>query len=432
MRFSIEFSLRGGGGLTMIMKLVEFSKHGIKELDPDQLGLVDRFSYKHEDTRDEPARLHLNLAEFPWAVLSTRADRTKTLCVRGQRADPSTKKSQIYEWIVQPHPDYGLPGPLGQKVFFEALQIWYSQGKHPAGLAVYGRKRTLLKRLGSKRHPSSRDYHSLLTALKSLSRTTIIARNCFYDRRAACYVPEVEFSPIDSFVHDPADKYQNCYIRLPRELTTNVGTNDLINLRFTRDQYHGMPPLQRRFLPYLAKFMALQEWHTKTLDELRDLGPIETKSDRKLRQTLKAAFDPLLSVIPEFRNWKFDTRKNGEPCVVFYSTRKRTQSTKPRRILLSDPQPGSQAHYELEKVERTTGSTHRFLWLVALEELGPNRFSRCRGELVDAELDRVKNPGKVFWANMKKLANKEWGIDLDQSMKTKYLYKPKKRGNPSS
>jgi hypothetical protein len=353
------------------------------------------------------SRYELNLAEFPFFVLSTRSNRLRELSFSGTYKDAQTNEQVPFTWQVQPS-IHGLPGPFEQHMFFVLLQIWWEQGLSSQTI-TYGSSYRLLQRMGVTRKHSERDYKSVIRGFERLVGATIRTENCFYDVQTKRRV-SVLWHPFTRAFYYPDEfkAQQRGQTMLPfasvqvDELFLDIARNSgFLELSFGAEYYQNMTPLQRRYGVYLSKLLRLQSVHVRSFEDLIKLGPIEAKRPRRARQTLNETLDGLLDLkLPLLGH--YDTFRSGnQDYFRFFSTR--TQRAKKRA-------PTPQEEFALERIIQAVGSpTYANLWLRYIRQFGPGSVDRALGLLRDS-VAAYKQRGIRF--NAGKILKKIFDTDL--------------------
>jgi plasmid replication initiation protein len=128
----------------------------------------------------------MNLAEYPFAVLSPRVPSGSKTFTLTQQIRDAHGKSLTQTWAVLGSDKYGLPTPYDADVLLALLYCYKSQNSTEKRIAftLYELCRIM------QRPPSKQEYARLRVALNRLISTTIAATNCFYDNLAQSWVSE--------------------------------------------------------------------------------------------------------------------------------------------------------------------------------------------------------------------------------------------------
>lgn len=128
----------------------------------------------------------MNLAEYPFAVLTSRVPPGSKTFTLTQQIRDAHGKSITQTWAVLGSDKYGLPTPYDDDVLLALLYCYKSQNSAGKRIAF-----TLYELCGIiQRAPSQQEYARLRVALNRLISTTIAATNCFYDNLAQSWVSE--------------------------------------------------------------------------------------------------------------------------------------------------------------------------------------------------------------------------------------------------
>ncbi len=163
-----------------------------------------------------PVRLgsdELNLAEFPFALLSDRAPAGVTTLeftdtIRGPEGEPVTRV-----WTVTGAEEFGLPLAGDEEIYVALMEVTREQGFQSRTIHIT--RYDLIHRLGWPEKGGS--YRRLHAGLDRLLGVTITAQRAFYDRRKQRFV-DVGFHIIDDYLlyhEQPGRKTQAGRVYVP-------------------------------------------------------------------------------------------------------------------------------------------------------------------------------------------------------------------------
>ena len=140
------------------------------------------------------SRDEMNLAEFPLALLSTRANpKVKTLEFSDQHRAPSGELVER-KWIITGADKFGLPTATDDDVVLGLMRLSMAQGFRQR--KVYFTRYELLKTL--RWSTEGRSYRRLIKSLDRLSGVRIRSTNSFYDNEKKAY-QTCNFGIIDAY-----------------------------------------------------------------------------------------------------------------------------------------------------------------------------------------------------------------------------------------
>lgn len=199
-------------------------------------------------------RDEMNLAEFPFAVLSKLAPETKTLEFYDivTMADGTRVERR---WTVTGSDKYGLPTATDEEVYIALLEVTKDWGFRSRTVPIT--RYDLMRRMGWK--TDGRSYRRLEMSLDRLRGVSIKAVNAFWDNKARRYLT-VAFGIIDNYVlvderhaHSdrPGDARQSCITW--NQVIFNSFLAGNIKLLDTDLYFSLRSPIARRLYRYLDK-----------------------------------------------------------------------------------------------------------------------------------------------------------------------------------
>lgn len=151
----------------------------------DQLQIVDAGVEKNE-LEVRIGRDEMNLAEFPFTVLTHRAPRGINAIKFQDVISGKDGKAVIREWTVTGSEGYGLPVAGDEEVYVALMEITQEHGFRSAKVPIT--RYDLLGRMGWPRDGHA--YRRVQDALNRLMGVSIVANNSFWDNEAKRYVDE--------------------------------------------------------------------------------------------------------------------------------------------------------------------------------------------------------------------------------------------------
>lgn len=341
--------------------------------------------------------MEANLAQYPFAIPSTKhAKKVTSIEVTGTFHDRAKDEDVPYRWLVKGAS--GLPGPLGQDVFYGLLQRWYRAGAE--GTCVpYDSVRSFLLDLGYRHQPGKNDARAFTDALKALVGLQIDAENCFYDANSgtrysltwhlfsrATYPANTR----DYDRHSPA-----FFVELDPFFADVLQHNGLWVLPFSADDYNQLTPLTKRFGVYLGKMLKLHPVHLLSLEDAIQLGPVYDRHRPGARRTLKQTFTTLQQRgLPSyFKSWETYVSADGTEYLRFVSNFRKAPAA---------PRLTPEQEYDLERIIQAVGTDrYRNLWVKLIREGGHGQVERGLGLLRESaehyrHLQKPYNPGKLL------------------------------------
>ena len=144
--------------------------------------------------RDHIGRDEMNLAEFPIALLTHRANLQKLTIHKERQITLPDGRTLQQEWIVTGTPEYGLPQPCDEDILLGLLKISSDHGFVSPKVEFSQRALLSLIRWSSQAWSHER----LAQALARLKTTSILAKNSFWDKQRRQY-QTLHFGIIDSY-----------------------------------------------------------------------------------------------------------------------------------------------------------------------------------------------------------------------------------------
>lgn len=264
-------------------------------------------------------RDEMNLAEFPIAMLSHRAN-TQTLTLHKERQLKLPDGREIrQEWTVTGTPEYGLPQPCDEDVLLGLLKIASDTGFDTP--RVHFTQRALLHLIC---WPSQAWSHQRLEqALARLTTTKILAKNSFWDKRYRRYRQTLHFGIIDSYEMVDREGWKNSsalnWARFSDEFFDSIQVGYIKPLSF--NLYFSLESsVTKRLFRYLDK-----KRHQKTRFEIRlhllatvhvGLSPAKCRYPSSIKEKLAPAHDELVRC-GFLESVDYDLDDKGEVKVIY-------------------------------------------------------------------------------------------------------------------
>lgn len=239
----------------------------------------------------------MNLAEFPFAKLNSRDDRS-IIEYSGWYTDPEGNRNS-QKWVVRSATGLGLPSELGERIVMALIAFTADQGfeSPKVEFSIY----QLLKALGVSRN--KRQYTLIEQQLKKLVGITIDSENAFWDHEKKKRISTTTaFHLIEKVwlrhqeegeIHKKANASYG-YIVWSETVWNSFKAGYIKSLDL--DFYYGLPkPLSRRLYRFLDKRMRYQdEYEIDIFDLANRLGCARYESPSQVKRVLQPAFEPLI------------------------------------------------------------------------------------------------------------------------------------------
>lgn len=240
----------------------------------------------------------MNLAEFPFTLLSRRANAgQKTIEVNQQVRDKGGKIIE-QKWIVVSGSDkYGLPLAIDEDVYVALMQLY--KDNNFKDRCVYFTRYQLVRMMGRER--SKREYDRIEEALKRLISVTVYSKNAFWDNKAKRYINSSKgFHLFESYYlhdEDPGRKspdYQPLSnIVMSPFLFDSIVAGYIKNLD-TMFYFSLETPLSKRLYRYLDKKRYHKSMFEVELLKLAALLPIQDEYPSQIKRRLDSSHAELI------------------------------------------------------------------------------------------------------------------------------------------
>jgi len=278
---------------------------------------------KISNGRDE-----MNLVEYPFALLSTRANpEVKTIEITKQGTN---KNGELVEqkWTVTGSDKWGLPTIVGEEVYIALMALTHQDSFRSKEIHFKGVD--LIRQLGWPLNGES--YWRLRKALRVLKGVNIYAQNLFYDNKIKDYLPEKAFGIISEY-----DWYGDDDQTIKVEWGTFLWTsfkNNYIKAIDTGFYFSLSSAIAQRLYRVLDK----RFYHkTKVEFDLRELAFNHLLMSRKyhggkIKERLTPAIEELINT-GYLSNFEYQPPKGRTKKVAFYkgkTTQPTTKKTEPK------------------------------------------------------------------------------------------------------
>lgn len=289
-------------------------------------------------TRTPPSRIgrdELNLTEFPFALLASRAPRNAPLTLEFRDGEK--------EWTVTGDPRYGLPTAGDVEVYVVLMELTREQG-FPA--CVQFCRHDVIRRL--RWDPGGQSYDRMLLSLDRLVGVTIRTKNAFWDAKQRSWVRRQAFHILETY--DITDSRQArpdepslfpSWIRWSPELYENMQAGYIKSL-----DVNLFLSLQSAISQSLYRYLDAKRYDGKPLYRIglrklafEHLGLSRSYFPSDIKRKLRTAHDELLEA-GFLAGAEYALMKNGEEMVVYRFAPKaarETRTTKP----IEAPEPPS-------------------------------------------------------------------------------------------
>lgn len=241
----------------------------------------------------------MNLAEFPFAFLTTKIPReTDALEYQDTIVGRDGKEIQR-RWKIYPHPKYGFPTPSTQATLFELFQIW-AQTNFDSSIIHFGSVYELIKRRGLQ--DDKRTYDRIRRDLNLLVGVTIEAKDAFWDNEKKAYGDQTFhlFEMVRFYRRDTTNQNQSApvkaYIEASKTLWGSIEASGLITLKHVDAEFfRGLTPIQQRLALYLGKMLYSSVEHRREIRQIARQIPIMAKSSWHIKEEITKACEGLIS-----------------------------------------------------------------------------------------------------------------------------------------
>jgi len=275
-------------------------------------------------TTAKNGRDEMNLAEYPFALLSTRSNpNVKTITITKQGTN---KKGEVIEqkWIVTGSDQFGLPTIVAEEVYVALMAMTHSSGFTNQEIEFQGAE--ALRQLGWPLEGKS--YWRLRKALRVLSGVNIYAQNMFYDNKTKDYLPERKFSIISNYDWH-GDEKKTIKVNWDKFIWSSIKNNYIKAL--DTDLYKS---LNSAIAKRLYRILDKRFYHKTRLEfDLKELAFDHLNMSRKyhggkIKERLKPAIEELIQS-GYIKSFEFQPPKGRTKTIIFYKNTQRQAVAKP-------------------------------------------------------------------------------------------------------
>ncbi|MFC1889664.1 hypothetical protein ACFL4G_07905 [Thermodesulfobacteriota bacterium] len=317
-------------------------------------------------------------------------------------------------WKVLPDPEHGFGGPTTIGTLFEVFQIWNEEGFRERQINFGSIYKLLDRKYKSK---GRENYKGMVRDLETLAGLEFDAINSFWDSEKRAYVDIKRFKLFDYVaLYKDSPKGQASlpfsFLMASELLWDSVNKQSFFPVGIQRELFHAFKPLEQRLALYLEKVFRSQHMHRRDIFKLAEQLPIQSKTAKHIKSTLRRACDGLIGKGYE-RLSAFEFKKSADrrsENIVFHragtldlplglkkKTRKESYQVEAlvgEMVAALDDEEG-RGFYTLVAQKIPSNAIYMFLSEIKLE-------SRESG---------IRNKGAVFTIKIKRYAQ-EQGIDL--------------------
>jgi len=276
----------------------------------------DGFTENKEDiiSKDE-----MNLAEFPFTLLSRRViSGQKTIEVSQQVYDKNRRVIK-QEWIVTGSEKFGLPLAIDEDVYVALMQL-YKKSNFKERRIFFSRYE-ILKIMGKK--PSKREYDIIEQSLNRLVTVSVVSKNAFWDNKVKSYVGKAFhlFESYDLYDEKPGRKGVNqqalplSNVVMSEFLFNSIKSGYIKNLDI-RFYFSLETPLSKRLYRYLDKKKYHKSRFEVELLKLASLLPIQDNYPSQIKRRLSKSHDELIEK-GFLKSVSYEDTGNGNEKVIY-------------------------------------------------------------------------------------------------------------------
>jgi len=306
----------------------------------------------------------MNLAEFPFALLSDRVPAATTVLQVGDVVTDAQGRSVTRTWTVSGSEKHGLPVAGDEEVYVVLMEVTREQGFESRRVPIT--RGDLVARMGW--HHDGRSYQRIERALDRLMGVTIKAENAFWDNSRRGYVT-LSFHILDSYALYDERPSRRDDGRGPRLLQSHVVWNEAIfasfqagNVKYldTAFWFSLRSSIARRLYRYLdKKRYDGKETYRIGLQKLGHdkLGMPRSYYPSHIKQKLGGAHDELLQT-GFLEEVEYERGRDGGQLVVYHFAPKQPRrrglpaaAAEPSGVLQAMAEVGVEARVAAELLE---------------------------------------------------------------------------------
>lgn len=239
----------------------------------------------------------MNLAEFPFTLLSHRTSETQKTIEINQKIRDRNNRIISQRWTVTGSDKYGLPLAADNDIYLALMQIFKENGFE--NRQIYFTRYQLLKTM--EQIPSKQTYKMIERALDRLISVTVKSENAFWDNRAKTYITKA-FHLFDSYdLYDERNRnYDDIQPVLPlsnvvmSEFLFNSIKSSYIKSLDISFYFTLQIPLTRRLYRFLDKKKYHRSIYEIDILGLASLMPLQDRYPSQIKRRLEKAHDELI------------------------------------------------------------------------------------------------------------------------------------------
>lgn len=246
---------------------------------------------------DYVTKEEMNLAEFPFTLLSYRTSENQKTIEIEQKTHDRNGRLINQRWIVAGSDKFGLPLAIDNDIYLALMQIFKENGFE--NRQVYFTRYQLLKTMDQ--IPSRQTYKMIERTLDRLISVTVKSENAFWDNRAKTYVTKA-FHLFDSYdLYDERSRdYDETQPGLPlsnvvmSEFLFNSIKSSYIKSLDIGFYFTLQTPLTRRLYRFLDKKKYHRSVYEIDILGLASLMPLQDRYSSQIKRRLEKSHQELI------------------------------------------------------------------------------------------------------------------------------------------
>lgn len=293
----------------------------------------------------------MNLAEFPFTLLSRRARSDQKTIEVSQQIKDQEGRTIKQEWIVTGSDKYGLPLAIDEDIYIALMQLYKEDDFRSR--SVHFSRYEMLRIMG--KETSKRGYDRVEEAFNRLVSVTIVSKNAFWDNKARMYVSKA-FHLFDSYsLYDERltgrEREQQSLplsnIVMSELLFDSIGSGYIKNLD-TKLYFSLDTPLSKRLYRYLDKKRYQKTRFEIGLLKLAALLPIQDQYPSQVKRRLDRSHNELIEKrFLKSAAYKETKDNDGEKVVYVFP---RASSSRQRQKYISGVDTSGQPEISEERI----------------------------------------------------------------------------------
>ena len=239
----------------------------------------------------------MNLAEFPFTLLSNRMSENQKTIEVDQKIRDKNGRIITQKWIVTGSDKFGLPLAAENDIYLALMQIFKENGFE--NRQIYFTRYQLLKIM--EQIPSKQTYKMIERALDRLVSVTVKSENAFWDNRAKSYVTKA-FHLFDSYdLYDERNRNSD-------DNQTGLPLSNIVMSEFLFNSIKSsyiksldigfyftlQTPLTRRLYRFLDKKKYHRSIYEIDIIKLASLMPLQDRYPSQIKRRLKKIHNELI------------------------------------------------------------------------------------------------------------------------------------------